>query len=455
MATAQCGRRMAIMLCMTLSYPIRYATAVTALLFLVGCGGGGGGGSTSSSGSSSSSSGSSSASAQLPAGVYTDLVSAPVAAYVTVYGIDSAVSSWPVHSHGNGKTVVQVPASAPALTVNGQPIPVTVNAGRVIEATPSDLAAKFNAIRPGDVIYLHAGTYSGKYDTNGWNEANFVLWTSGTEALPMAVVAYPGESVTIDNTGAGGNGRPNFYLGSSGGERRGSYFTIAGLNLIAEQDNIFGGGNTADSSTPESGAAHVRVVGCTLTIADSTANTMSGLIALQGDGWKVLGNTLNDPANRDIINNNHGIYIQNGADDVEVAYNALVDLRMGHTIQVHQDGTPMLYSDLWIHDNLIQGANIDDRRGITVSNVDRASTVKIEHNTIRNVGQGFGGVTVYSGLVTVLNNTFDNINGAGILANGNGSGARTITESGNTFVNVSDGSFAAENGASLADFVHP
>lgn len=432
-----------------------------ALAFVAGCGGGGESSSSSltsssstSSNSSTSSSGSGSGSNALPAGVYTDLASAPVGAFVTVYGVDSSVSSWPVHSHGNGRTVVQVPASAPALTVNGQSIPVTVNAGRVIVATTSDLAAKFDAIQPGDVIYLRAGTYAGKYDTAGWNESNFVLLHSGTEALPMAVVAYPGEAVTIDNTGAGGNGRPNFYLGDSGGGRKGSYFTIAGLRLIASQDNIFGGGNTADSSTPESGADHVRVVGCTLTITDSTSNTMSGLLALQGDGWKVLGNTFNDPANRTIINNNHGIYVQNGADDVEIAYNALVNLHMGHTIQVHQDGTPMLYSNIWIHDNLIQSASAGDARGISVSNVDVASTVRVEGNTIRNVGQGFGGLTVYRGLVQARNNIFENVGGPGIAANGNYGGSRTITESGNVLTNVSGGSFAAENGASLTDFVH-
>jgi hypothetical protein len=390
----------------------------------------------------------------LPAGVYTDLTSAPVGAYVTVYGIDSAVSSWPVHSHGNGKTVVKVPASAPALTVNGQAIPVTVNAGRVIEATPSDLAAKFNGIQPGDVIYLHAGTYSGKYDTNAWNEANFVLWTAGTAALPMALIAYPGETVTIDNSGSGSNGRPNFYLGSSGGAQRGSYFTIAGLNLIAQVATIYGGGYTADSSKPESGAAYVRVVGCTHTITDRTSNSMTGILSIQGDGWKVLGNTFNDPVSRVIINNNHGIYIQNGADDVEVAYNVLSNLRMGFQIQIHQDGTPMLYTNLSIHDNLLQGTNSSDARGIAVGNIDVASTVRIERNTFRNIGQDYSAVGIYRGIAEVRNNRFENISGPAIDANGNYAGKRIIYESGNTYNKVSGGNFVARNGARLTDFVH-
>jgi len=41
---------------------------------------------------------------------------------------------------------------------------------------------------PGDTIYLHGGTYTG----------NFTCSVSGTEALPITVQAYPGETVIID-----------------------------------------------------------------------------------------------------------------------------------------------------------------------------------------------------------------------------------------------------------------
>jgi len=390
----------------------------------------------------------------MPVGVFTDLASAPIGAFVTVYGIDSATSSWPVILHGNNKTVVQVPDATTALTVNGQAIPVSVHSGRVLLATTGTIGSLFDAIAPGDVIYLRAGTYTGHYGATYWNESNFILFTAGTASQPMALVAYPGEFVMIDNSGAGGNNRPNFYLGNSGAGLKGSYFTIAGFNLIAQADTIAGGGNTADSSTPESGAAYARVVGCTHTIVDAISNTMTGIVSIQGDGWKVFGNTFYDASNRTIINNNHGIYVQNGADDVEIAYNALIDLRMGHTIQVHQDGTPMLYTNIWVHDNLVQSADSADARGITVSNVDTASTVKIERNTLRRVGQNFSAVSVYRGVVEVRDNIFEDILGPAIDANGNGGGTRTIYESGNTFTNVGGGNFSASNGASLTDIVH-
>jgi len=384
--------------------------------------------------------------------VYTDLASAPVGAFVTVYGIVNAIaSSWPIVFSSNEKTVVKVPDATTPLVIDGATIPISIHQGRILEATPATLASVFKSMVPGDVIYLRAGTYSEKYDGNGWNESNFVVFQAGTAEQPCSLVSYPGETVVIDNRS---HDRPNFYLGNSGGGLKGSYLTIAGMHLIANLENIYGGGNTSNSNTPESGAAYVRLVRNTFELANSTQQSMTGMLASQGDAWKILGNTFVVPSDRIISNMDHAIYVQNGSDDVEIAYNTLVNLRMGHTIQVHQDGVPALYSNIWIHDNLIQGASANDCRGISISNVDVNSTVKIEKNTLRRVGQGFGAVTVYRGQVEVRNNVFEDISAPGISVNGNYGGSRTVRESGNTYMNVSGGNFSAENGTSLNDIIH-
>ena len=175
----------------------------------------------------------------------------------------------------------------------------------------------------------------------------------------------------------------------------------------------------------------MRVVGNTCSINDANANTMGGMIGLQGDGWKVLGNTFVNPPNRVIIKNNHAVYIQNGADDVEIAYNNLVNLRMGHVIQVHQDGTPMRYSNIWIHDNLIESAQNTDTRGITVSNVDNESTVLIERNVLRNLGQNFSAISVYKGNVTIKDNRTYAIRAPVIAINASEGGNRSVIATGN------------------------
>lgn len=381
--------------------------------------------------------------------IYPDLTSAPVGAWVTIYGIDTKTASWPVVRHGSGRTVVKVPKAAGALTVGGHPVTVRVRKGRVVVVDPSSLRAAITGLRPGDTIYLRGGTYDGHYDDAGWNESNIVLDHGGTQAQPIALVAYPGERPKLVNTGADSGGRPNFYL-SAGPGRLGSWVTIAGLTMVAEPAAIYGGGNTADSSTPESGAAHVRVVGCQMTITDAHSNTATGIVSIQGDDWQVLGNSFADPHNREIINNNHGIYIQNGADNVEIADNTLAGLHLGHTIQIHQDGDPMLYSNIWIHHNRISGERVDDQRGITVSNVADASTVVIEHNTITRVGQGFGAVTVYRGVVKILDNTIKSVDGPAIMLNGAIGGARSVRYGADKVTNA-DGVLVAVNGASTRE----
>jgi hypothetical protein len=369
----------------------------------------------------------------LPPGVFTDLASAPVGAFVTVYGIDSSTASWPVVMHGSNKTVVRIPDANTPLSINGQTIPVAVHTGRVIQATPATMAQIYANLIPGDTIYLRAGTYSGKYDTENWNQANFVVFKQGTAAQPIALVAYPGETVTIDNSGPAGASRPNFHLGDGSG-RRAAYLTIAGMTLVAQQDCIFGGGWTPDSSNPERGATYVRVVGNTCSVVDAVSNTMTGMISMQGDGWKVLGNTFLNPPNRVIINNNHAIYVSGGADDVEVAYNVLRNLRMGHVIQVHQDGAPMLYERVSIHDNVLEAANAGDMRGVSVSNVQDASTITIANNSFRNLGQAFSAVAIYRGTVSLKDNQFYGISATGLVLVASGfGGGRAITATGNRF----------------------
>ncbi len=389
--------------------------------------------------------------------IYVDVTSVPAGGYVTVYGIASGSSNWAIAYQGNGRTVVQAPSNASlgstTVTVNGTSIPINIHAGRVRFADPPTLASVYQSTQPGDAIYLRGGRYTGKYDAEGWNESNFVIFKAGTASQPISIVAYPGETVTVDNTGSAGGQRPNFHLGDGSG-RRAAYLTIAGMNLIADSYCIFGGGATANSDKPEMGAIFIRVVRNSCTITNATANTMTGMIALQGDGWKVIGNSFFDPPNRTIINNNHGIYISNGADDVEVAYNSLRNLHMGHVIQVHQDGTPMLYERINIHDNILEAANNSDMRGITVSNVDPASTITIANNTLRNLGQNFSGIAVYRGVVTITGNKLYDINAPAIMINGSIGGPRSITASGNRFGVVSGQTyFSIASGASASELI--
>jgi hypothetical protein len=203
---------------------------------------------------------------------------------------------------------------------------------------------------------------------------------------------------------------------------------------VAREACIYGGGGI---NPPEDGATDIRVIGntCTLTVVDM--NTFGGMMSAQGDRWKILGNTFLDPPNRIFYNNNHAVYVQSGADDVEIAYNTFTNLTMGHVIQVHQDGQdPNIpqYDNIWIHDNLLTGTDPLRMRGINVGNVGVGSTVKIQNNILSNLGADFSAIAVYRGNVEVTGNQLSGIvASAMLLVAGQDGGTRHVNAHDNVF----------------------
>lgn len=341
---------------------------------------------------------------------WTDLSSAPACAKVTIYP---------------AKTVTDVAGAG-----------IPIHEGRCLEATPATFTAAFwSGVKPGDVVTLRTGTYTAKFGEGTWYGAMGETYKKGTAAQPIAVVAAPGEAVTFK-----ASSRPPLVFGN--GDRAsefGAYLTFAGIDYIGSQSCISGGGHTTNPAggPDETGGRYIRIVGGSCTITDANSNTMTGLIDLQSDGWKILGVTFRDPANRVVINNNHVIYIQGGADDVEVAYNSFIGLHTGHVVQIHQDGTPKLHERVSVHDNVFQGINYGDMRGISVVNIADASTIDISRNIFRHQGQGgWGCINLYRGQITVTGNDCQDSQG-GLNLNGGYGGTRKVTADSNTICPVS------------------
>jgi len=201
------------------------------------------------------------------------------------------------------------------------------------------------------------------------------------------------------------------YLGD--GSKLGDGVVLANLSMSGA-DCVFG---ASWWEAEESGAKNVRVVNVDCKGTYGSGNTMTGLIALGGDGWKVLGNRFSNNAPSP-INNNHGVYINVGADDVEVAWNRFINMKMGHVIQAHTDGTLRKYERLSIHDNELVGTNPQDMRGINISGCTSDSSADITNNVLMNLGQDFSGINVYCGQVTIRHNTLANIAAPPIFSRG-------------------------------------
>jgi hypothetical protein len=393
--------------------------------------------------------------------IFTDLSSAPLAAKVTIYGSGLGTTGdvtlggvkQNVDEHKDNYIVFTVSGAGGDLFVGTRSIgKLPVHAGRILESTPKNLKSVWASARPGDVVYMRAGTYRSISGEGDWAmDSTLETFKQGTALQPIALVGYPGERVILEQYAP--DAHAPIALGD-GQRRRAAYLTFANFEIVATDVCVGGGGDSSDSrgGPDESGAFGMRLVNLQCQLTRATGNTMTGMISLQGDGWKILGNTFVDPINREIINNNHAIYIQGGADDVEVAYNRLVNLHMGHVIQVHQDGKPKLYERVSIHDNLLEAQHPGDMRGINVANVDDSSTFTIERNTLRNLGQDFSGIAIYRGQAIVKDNLFFKVRAPNIVANGHAGGSRRIIASGNRFETVQGyKAIDAENGATLDD----
>jgi hypothetical protein len=292
------------------------------------------------------------------------------------------------------------------VNIDGNTFLVPTHAGRVREANPTTLASVIQSVKPGDQILLRSGTYSGKYDANGWNESNFVLNAaqSGTAAQPISIKAYPGEVATI----VAPAGRPNFYMGRQNLAEACNFWTISDLTLRAQNINVDGGGVTSGTGSPESGGTDGRVVGCVLQMT-LLGHGDAGQVELQGDRWKIWGNDFQNDYARAVDNMNHSIYLDCGSDSTDIAYNTFIDRREGFVMMVHQDGTPMNYTDNRFHHNYVKARKNGDMRGVSSSNVDNASSFIVEDNYFENASlPGFGPLTVYRGTVTARRNVFVN-----------------------------------------------
>jgi hypothetical protein len=139
---------------------------------------------------------------------------------------------------------------------------------------------------------------------------------------------------------------------------------------------------------------------------------MTGLVSVEGDHWRVLGNEFKDTGGVPSINNNHAVYVNTGADNAEIGWNYFHDLHMGHVIQVHTDTAPSgkhLFANIRIHDNVLTAADPSYMRGINAGNMQSGSSGEIYNNVLSNVGQNFSGIAVYNGNWKIYNNTLYNV----------------------------------------------
>ena len=312
-----------------------------------------------------------------------------------ISGLDMIIVQ-PGASTSSGNFVVTTDSGE---TSNGVPF-VVDNSRNIREVgNNSDLSSAVSGIRSNnrnDIVYLRGGTYTVRVGTTTWGDDDF---TFGRGDSGTAWIAYPGQAVNV------GDWRFNDGNGNT------DNVTIAGLYATGGDDTFFSGWGGTAGAPNEAGPTNTRLIGNDITTT-YRGNTMTGAVQFSADGGRLLGNYIHDNGGSTVYNNNHSVYIQLGADDVEIAYNRFLNERVGHVIQIHTDGPMRQYDNVRIHSNMLQRGPNGNSRGTNVSGTTANSTVDIYNNVYDSVGQDFSVHISYTGTTRFYNNTIVNGNGA-------------------------------------------
>ncbi len=388
-----------------------------------------------------------------PVAMFTDLIAAPntggennKGAFVSIYGRGFGTVAGTVTVGGGAidnyrlwtdtKVTVQLGPNAKSGNVvvsdvtgaasNG--LPFTIRTGNIyfVNATSPNSpgsgtatdpwrspASAYSTVAPNDIVYFRAGTYTAHYGGT-WGGGSFDF---GTAQSNTAWIGYPGETASL--IAPKGANVFELYNGETNAWPTG--IVIANLTMDGNGTGPIDGG-ALFPPTNKGGASNVRVIGNDLSSTGSTG-TFYAMLNPPSDGWSILGNSFHNAGTSPPNTQNHSVYVQNGASNLELGWNTFTNLQMGYVIQVHDD-TWFEFDNVSIHDNVIIGTNVGDCRGIAIGGVLAGSYGTIWNNIVVNVGQGFAGIEIFNGTWKVYNNTLYAVDGqtAGAIAvNGTGS----------------------------------
>ncbi len=381
-----------------------------------------------------------------PVILYTDVIAAPntggangKGAFVTLYGQGfgtstgsvtvggAAADNYPVWTDtkvtvqlGTGAKTGSIVLTSGSSASNG--VPFTVRSGNVyfVDANSKgnpgsgtfadpwrSPANAYSSVKGNDFVYFRAGTYTGHYG-GSWGNSSFDL---GVAQSNTSWIGYPGETAKfVAPIGAQVFKLYNGESGSGGAPAWPTGVVIANLVMDGNGTGPVDSGSLFPP-TDKGGAPNVRVVGNDVSSSNSLGVFYS-LINPSSNNWSVLGNYIHN-AGILPVNLNQAIYVQNGASNVEIAWNKFNNLYLRYAIMVHGDHQ-YEYDNVNIHDNeIVNTGNIDDFRGIAVGGALAGTYGSIYNNVIVNVGQSFGAININNGTWSVYNNTIYNVSGGG------------------------------------------
>jgi hypothetical protein len=229
-----------------------------------------------------------------------------------------------------------------------------------------------NAMVAGDITYVMNGVTQTSVDDYN---ADLSIQSAGTSTKPIALVAYPGATVTIGTSSAQYAIRTPAISGAK------DYWVIAGLTLLSGDDidlvgvtgwRVIGNNMSCPNGAGQSACFHT----------DTTTN-----LAFLGNYVHNVGDTAGS-----IDKYYHAVYFTTNSTSIEAAWNTIVPNPNGSTssggcraMQFYSTGGSDQFN-LHVHDNLIHDAICD---GINFSTVDPSKgVVEAYNNVVYHVGTG-------------------------------------------------------------------
>lgn len=303
-----------------------------------------------------------------PVGVlYTDVLSAPAGAPATAYCADGTTA---IVQAGTAATVCGVSYTLPThagriwyVATSGNDATCQPDNSALPCRTPNALAR--SKAQAGDVIYVRAGQYAASDAANGWMNNNLARPNrSGTEAQPIAMLAYPGEvaEILLD--------RPYKIFGNYD---QISDWTIAGFRVVLAHTQNSGVAMVGPPVSPaacanpasvQGYAQRIRIVGLDIDGRDTggMAGGSGGDLIEVGTSRdvKVLGNYIHNTSPANPAEPTHAIYLSAPQQNTEVGWNRIQNIPHSRAlIQFHQDsfagacwGADHI-SGIKLHDNLV------------------------------------------------------------------------------------------------------
>ncbi|HNY40839.1 MAG TPA: choice-of-anchor Q domain-containing protein [Bryobacteraceae bacterium] len=279
-------------------------------------------------------------------------------------------------------------------TSNG--VPFTVRPGRIlfVSATGRDsgsgsftspwksLLKARDSAAAGDIIYAMNGVSQPNEDGQGWR-ASILFRRGGSPGKPIALVAYPGATVTIGTvTGPDFGIRTTDF--SSGEGACSGHWVFAGLTLRGK-----------DAAMALAGPSqNWRVVGNDMSCPNG--NGAAGCFEVGGAKIvRFLGNNIHNAGAERASALYHGVYFGTDSTNLDIGWNTIAYVRGCRGLHVHSsplfsggpsDKTGHNMYDIQIHDNVIHDTQCD---GIILATVDPSrGPVKLFNNVIYNAGRG-------------------------------------------------------------------